>query len=75
MDPRGVSIQPQGGREAGLKTAALALTAGRPGVVSGWMLASSSWAPPSPGPLGPDHSPPPCPPGPWSTPCTCSTAW
>lgn len=61
MDPRGVSIQPQGGREAGLKTAALALTAGRPGVVSGRMLASPSWAPPSPGrrALTTPPSPPP----------------
>lgn len=73
MDPRGVSIQPQGGREAGLKTAALALTAGRPGVVSGRRRAIPSWALPSPGPLGPDHSTRP--PGPWSTLCTCSTAW
>lgn len=59
MDPRGVSIQPQGGREADLKTTALALTAaGRPGVVSGWRRARPVPGPPrlweSPGLRGPD---------------------
>lgn len=57
MDPRGISIQPQGGREAGLKATALALTPGeawgrvwmetgepRPGALPGCGKARGCWA-------------------------------